>query len=505
MNEQNKEEIPKPIELEEKLSRKILRPVFAQFQSLSEALLELVDNAFDEFDGFHGGNHLEVDIWITKNSITIVNSGGKGMGPVELQTWLEWGDTHKTNVIGEYGQGGKAAMGYLGNSWVVQCKRWDEQWLWEIRENDWSDTSVDHKKYKAVPTKFNDKPNTGYCNFQIRKLKKHRLDMKRIKETLANTYRKLLEDGKATITINSEPISPLLLPLYDGYEIQSFKQKAPNHMLLEGWIGRLKRDARVKDSAKIVGGMRLLRKGRLIKEGEYFGHRDFRYKASLGTLIGEVELPKVTVLPNKTGFDTDSSDWEEVRKSMYKILKPHIDDLLSEREEDIVSREEKKRVSAARLIMIEALKLLNVSETGRKQPEKREDLPALEPDIKTITSEKEEHEKTRKKPEPLTPPPEGAIGKLKRLGKMPDWDIKPLDPTIRSDWTIKDDGHRCLVINKKYSLYEQRNGDELYLTETAALRLAEPEGEQDIAINNYIEEVDRIMRAVCEIIKPSSK
>jgi len=165
--------------------------------------------------------------------------------------------------------------------------------------------------------------------------------MKRIKETLSNTYRKLLENGEATILMNGEPISPLSIPLYDGYETQSFKEKTSNHMVLEGWIGRLKRDARVKDGTKIAGGLRLLRKGRLIKEGEYFGHRDFKYKASLGTLIGEVELPKVPVLPNKTGFDTDSSDWEEVRKNMYKILKPHIDELLNERDEDIVSREEK--------------------------------------------------------------------------------------------------------------------------------------------------------------------
>jgi hypothetical protein len=62
MKQENKEQTPEPVELEEKLSRKILRPVFAQFQSISEAILELVDNAFDEFDGFHRGNHLEVDI-----------------------------------------------------------------------------------------------------------------------------------------------------------------------------------------------------------------------------------------------------------------------------------------------------------------------------------------------------------------------------------------------------------------------------------------------------------
>jgi hypothetical protein len=155
--------------------------------------------------------------------------------------------------------------------------------------------------------------------------------------------------------------------------------------------------------------------------------------------------------------------------------------------------------------MIEALKNLNTNEMGRKKPEKREELPAVALDIIEPLSDKKESEKLRKKPEPLTPPPEDAIGKLKRLGKMPDWEIKPLDPSIRSVWGKKDDGSRCLVINKKYNLYEQRTGDELYLTETAALRTAEPEGEENITISSYTEEVDKIMRAVCEVYKTSVK
>ena len=40
---------PEPILIREKITRKLLRAVMAQFSSLPEALLELVDNAFDEF------------------------------------------------------------------------------------------------------------------------------------------------------------------------------------------------------------------------------------------------------------------------------------------------------------------------------------------------------------------------------------------------------------------------------------------------------------------------
>ena len=64
-------EMPKPVIIKERLTRKLLRTLMAQFSSLAEALLELVDNAFDEFDGVHGGGHLDINIVITKHSITV--------------------------------------------------------------------------------------------------------------------------------------------------------------------------------------------------------------------------------------------------------------------------------------------------------------------------------------------------------------------------------------------------------------------------------------------------
>ncbi len=75
---QSVSEAPKPVLIKEKITRKVLRPVMAQFSSVAEAVLELLDNAFDEFDGIHGGNHLDINVLITKRSITIENIGGKG-------------------------------------------------------------------------------------------------------------------------------------------------------------------------------------------------------------------------------------------------------------------------------------------------------------------------------------------------------------------------------------------------------------------------------------------
>jgi len=496
-------ETPKPVRIRERISRKILRAMMANFRSVPDALLELVDNAFDEFDGFHGGTHLNVTIKMTKASIIVENVGGKGMSPKELNDWLNWGEPKKTEGIGEYGQGGKAAMGYLGNAWIVHTKRWDQPWVWEIREDNWDDISSGEKDYEVIPIKKDVQwEGLGYCRFEIKHLKKRRQDIKRIKMVLSNIYRKFLEEGKSSITVNGESITPLVLPTYEGFKIQPFKEKTPQGQWIHGWIGRLKRDVRVRGGPRIIGGMRLLRKGRLICDGEYFGHPDFRHKASLGTLIGEVELTKVPVLPNKTGFDIDSPKWGAVQEVMHKVLKPHIDDLLKQKEE-AVSREEKKRVSQVREMMIEALKLLDKygdlsgkfgEDRGRKRPE----VAVKEGTAKT----QEKEEATRKKQEPRTPPPEDAVGKLKRLSKMPDWELKDLEPDIRSDWGNKE-GRRCLLINRKYCLYEEREGDPLYIAETAALQLARPEGDDKSSLEDYLNEVNSLMRAFCEVYSAS--
>ncbi len=509
----NTAEMPEPVKIKERISRKILRAYMANFRSVPDALLELVDNAFDEFDGFHGGTCLEVNIKMTKKSIIVENLGGKGMGPKELNDWLNWGALLKTDKIGEWGQGGKAAMGYLGNAWTVHTKHWEQPWIWEIIEDSWDDASSDEKSYEAVPIKRDvQREGLGYCKFEIRDLKPHRQDMNRIKTVLSNIYRKYLEEGKSSITVNGEPVTPLVLPIYEGFEIQQFKEKTSQGWWINGWIGRLKRDVRVRGGPRIAGGMRLLRRGRLICDSEYFGHRDFRYKASLGMLIGEVELTtKVPVLPNKTGFDTDSPEWDDVQKIMYDILKPHIEALLKQKEEETVTREDKKRVSQVRSLMIEAFKLLSKygdlsgrfgEEKGRKRPKTRPQDQKSTKEQDSREENEEEDKPPRKDPEPRTPPPEDAVGRLRRLGKMPEWEPRALDSDFRSEWGEKN-GNRCLLINTNYCLYEREGGD-IYIAETAALQLARAEEDEKLTLKEYLNAVDLLMRAFCEVYDSTS-
>ena len=150
--------------------------------------------------------------------------------------------------------------------------------------------------------------------------------------------------------------------------------------------------------------------------------------------------------------------------------------------------------------MIEAFKILNrYSDLPGKSGGGRGRKP---PEVTTAQDLNKESKVIGKRHEPRTPPPEDAIGRLRRLSKMPEWEIKVLQPEIRSEWGERNE-RRCLLINKKYCLYEEREGDELYLAETAALQLVRPERDEKITQGEYLNEVDLLMRAFCEVINPA--
>ena len=86
---------------------------------------------------------------------------------------------------------------------------------------------------------------------------------------------------------------------------------------------------------------------------------------------------------------------------------------------------------------------------------------------------------------------------------MPNWELRFLEPDIRSDCGEKE-GQRCLLINTNFCLYKERDGDEFYLAETAALQLARPEVDERLALEQYLYTASQIMRAFCEVLNAST-
>ena len=484
-----------PIVLTERISPRIRRSLTRNFRSFADAISELIDNAFDKFDGRVGGEVLEVKVDTGKRSVVVENRGGRGMGIEELDLWLNWGESdtgESADGIGEFGQGGKAALGFIGNAWTVRSKRWDQPTVCELREDEWNPESRHLKEYpvkqEVAPKELD---GIGYFRLTISRLnpKPQRLD--HLRNLLGSTYRVLLEERKSEILIDGKAVQPLVLPLYERVDVERFNVTTESGWRLNGWIGQLKSDARARSPIPKRGGIRLLRKGRLVCGEEFFGHPTPSYKQSLAKLTGEVDIPRaINVLPNKTDFDRSSRDWVEVQEAMYRVLKPHVLRLLAQPEDTLVTKEERARVRDVRDLMIRALREVDLPMSGGEGGVSETTSP-------TEPNPSPDPPKPPPPPRPLPPP-------RPRMKGMPEWSIRALDPTKRTDWEQSQNGSRrprdTLLINKTFPLYRQRKGDELYIAESAALALARRPGFEDRTARDCLDEVDVIMTAICQII-----
>jgi hypothetical protein len=111
------------VTIRERIDPEITATLFANYRSSADALMELVDNALDSR---LPGQPLKVDLAFHGVAVTVMSEGGEGMGPKDLERrYLRWGKSVKRGkeLLGQYGQGGKAAIGHLGRRFSVESSR----------------------------------------------------------------------------------------------------------------------------------------------------------------------------------------------------------------------------------------------------------------------------------------------------------------------------------------------------------------------------------------------
>ena len=486
-NNKSFKELTSSTTLEEDIDIKIVIALMRNYRNAIEAILELIDNAVD--DKIKNVT-LEIEILLGNKFIQIRNTGGFGMGLKELQDFLRWGQSDKRGKLGRYGQGGKAAMGYLGNSWRLETSKLGDEKTYIIEEDDWRNRIEGKKKYKPKIFVGMTPKEQGKVTIEIRSLSR-KINEKRLKEALSDYYRMLLEENRIKIKVNEESIKPLDIPLTKKEKIIDKVDSKEFH----GWIGLL------KPNVNFRGGIRCCVLGRKITENEYFGHPDYIWKASLNRLTGEVNADFLELNLNKTGFDTDSWGWQKIREKMHKIMKPYIDFLLSEKEEEQINEDEKKRHKEASKIwnnfMREYLK------KGKRPIEELRgegfDLGQKPSNFQEIREETEEILSPREKYQPATPSPEEATGRRKRLKKFLGIEARPgiiPDRTVRSEVQIKNN-KETIIVNKIFPAYGKRRGDSLYIWETIAIECAKPDKGEEIDHNEYIKEMNKIFSSFC--------
>lgn len=481
----------KDIKITEQLSPNIKTALFSNFTNAYEAIQEIIDNSV-------GHRIPGRKMWVSisfivsrPKKIEIKDVGGTGMSIEDLKFFFDWGGekTRGIHDIGLYSQGGKSAIGYLGNSFVLITSPNESDEAYRVEDHNLRDTSQ-LKTYRVLRLSSNSKE--GFTSIEIGDLKINITEntKDKIKKIIVDTYRPLIEKGEVELIIDGVRVKATSFPLDKEFQIEKLDIDTAKNKHIKGWVGRLMPRSGLK------GGIRCYYKGRLICAEEFFGHPDPTYKATLNFLFGEIFLDSIPVNTNKTDFQRDSREWKAIEDQMHSILNPHIDELLGRTVEE-PTEEEINRVKNARDLFQAILKLINQkseSDTPSREGEDHGQKP-LESRKDDFEKRKDENRLGRKN-QPRTPPPPDKIGIRKRLRRFMDWDIRPMEETIRSKIEETKDG-KILIINNVYPGFTQSKGNNFYLLETAALQTV-PIEDSTLTPKKYLEEFDLFFGKICE-------
>ena len=435
------------VTVRERIDPAITASLFANYRTSVDAVMELVDNAIDSRIK---GRQLEVLLQVHPSYFVIETRSGEGMGPAELEgNYLRWGGSPKRgrNLLGQYGQGGKAAIGHLGTSFTVEASRPGDGNAWRFADPDYRDRS----KLKTYDLKIVSKrvsADEGYVRIRIDGFDK-RLDPRRLGARLGDTYRPLILRAELKMSVNGARVEP---PSINFQEEHRFAVHAAG-TTLRGWYGIAEPEGRGVD---YVPGLRCYKHGRLITGGEFFGHPNAVQVSGMARLVGEIDLAPVPLTMNKSDFARDGAEWIAVEKRMHALLVPIA-----------------KRLAADELAPPPASALKTAEQVRRllsqvlKLAEREEAFPGVAAARSHGAERQRVNGSDAIKRESVSAPPRLPAENESRRRGFGQVIVRPLDPSIRSQ-TVVEHEVTTVVINSRHPLFLKRGGDMWYQLETAA-------------------------------------
>lgn len=435
------------VSVRERIDPNITASLFANYRSSGDAVMELVDNAIDSR---RKGRPLEVLLQVHPSYFVIETRGGEGMGTVELErNYLRWGASPKRGrkLLGQYGQGGKAAIGHLGTSFNVEASRPGDEAAWRFADPDYRDRSkLKTYELKVVPKRV--AREEGYVRIRIDGVDK-RLDPRRLSARLGDVYRPLVLRAELKMMINGARVEP---PAITFQEEHRFAVRAAG-TTIRGWYGIAEPEGRGVD---YIPGLRCYKLGRLIATGEFFGHPNAVQASGMAGLVGEVDLAPVPLTMNKSDFARDGLEWVAVEQRLHALLAP-IAKRLAEDEQAPPPAAALKTAEQVRRLLSQVLKLAEREEMFRG-------LAAAHAQVTTWTRGKKERSAEAESPRAPARLPAEDEQKRRGFGRVV---VRPLDPATRSQ-TIVEHEVTTVVINSRHPLFLKRGGDMWYQLETAA-------------------------------------
>lgn len=439
--------MPERITVRERIDPGITASLFANYRSSIDAVMELVDNAVDSR---LKNVPLEVLIQVHPSYFAIETRGGEGMSPSELErNYLRWGGSPKKGrrLLGQYGQGGKAAIGHLGSSFAVEASRPGDAEAWRFADPEYRNRSrLKTYELKVVPKRV--PGELGFVRVRIDGVDK-RIDARRLSARLGEVYRPLILRAELKIRVNGGRVEAPPVSFEEEHQFSVYAAGAT----VKGWYGIADVEGRGLD---FVPGIRCYKLGRLIATGEFFGHPNAVQVSGMARLVGEVELTPVPVTMNKNDFVRDGAEWQAVEKRMHQLLAP-----LAKR----LASDDATPPPAAALKTAEQVRRL-LSQVLRLSD--REDAFGGFSAVGPHAAAKAETNGRPSAPTDRIPsaqrPPADDEPKRRGFGQVV---IRPLDPSIRSQSVIENE-MTTVVINSRHPLFIKRAGDMWYQLETAA-------------------------------------
>lgn len=478
----------------ERATLRMAESVMSNYRDAQLALLDLVDNAVDNRTP---GQQLTIKVNATRDSITIFNQGGEGLDLEGLENFLNWGHSEKAaGQIGQYGVGGKAAMGFLGQSIEVRCSPNGSTTEYRLSDPDWGSKIEEAEKEHQGEARRTD-IREGYFWVRISNLK-HRVEAGSIAAKLGDTYRPLLKDGSVKIMVNNKEVQPLEISYLDSNP--NFKPERVG--VTSGFGPEIDLTVGVLENGqKLDPGIRCYYRGRLISKGQFFGHKTPGEMLQASRLIGEAHLDHLGVTTNKSDFIRDIR-WEDASAVLNRALAPWMEKLedLKIEQANPVEKYEKELLNEAKRIFEHILantglltKAQLPGESGGRLPPTRTGEPSDPP---SGTSRAGGTKKGA-----TAPDIRADVGEtIKRWGPFFKWDSVPMgNDNIR--WEVIDEkGQESLRINVDYPMYQakKRAGNtalQLYQLETAIMASGR-EVFKDSSIDEYLEWVNETTKHV---------
>jgi len=348
-------------EIREVIGRSALLAAASNYQSIVEALMELIDNPFDHRDG----RRLTIDVWIDKqgDQVQVIDQGGEGMDNSRLQEWIYWGEgpAHQVADIGQYRIGGKLAAIYLAEELEIVCRRAGDRAIWKFYDPRWG-SRTETLKTGIVQTRSETlrgwrgddlDPETGFVRVTLRGLKRHRYDSERLRSRLADAYELLLRRGDCVIRVNGAPVTPASVPWASDVEIVQITPEMldlnDRDLRVSGRIGALDRALLGKGrAAQVRPGVKTAFNGRKISDGETFGH-NLEMRNTLRRLYGQIDIRGSWLLPNqlKNGWSRDSEAWELLQEFMHEQMRGVVQRLRELADDHTPTQKEQARAERA--------------------------------------------------------------------------------------------------------------------------------------------------------------